>query len=67
MQQFGGLIFDPFGFFQRLQNQGLFELGDGTVQAHHLNGYLDGRGVFEIMCLSEFDRQIRHGKLALTF
>ena len=31
LQQLGSLVFYPFGFFQRLQDQRFFELGDSTV------------------------------------
>jgi hypothetical protein len=32
VKELGSFIFDPFGFFQRLQDQCFFKLGYGTVQ-----------------------------------
>jgi hypothetical protein len=34
LQELGGLIFNPFGLFQRLDNQGFLKLGHGTVQTN---------------------------------
>ena len=36
VKQFGGLIFYPFGFFQGLQDQCFFKLGNRTVKANAL-------------------------------
>ncbi len=42
VQQFCGFIFNPFGFLQRLQYQGFFKFGYGTVQTYAFIRYLDG-------------------------
>jgi hypothetical protein len=34
LEQLGGLIFNPFGLFQRLKNQGFLKLGDCAVQTN---------------------------------
>jgi hypothetical protein len=34
LKELGGLIFHPFGLFQRLKNQGLLKLGDCAVQTN---------------------------------
>jgi hypothetical protein len=36
MEKFGGFIFDPFGFFQGLQDQRLFKFGHRAVQTNAL-------------------------------
>ena len=42
MEQFGGLIFNPFCFLKGLQYQGFFKFGYSTVQAYAFIRYFDG-------------------------